>query len=306
MAVLNNVEENVKEVNTDNIVAMNRQSLKDRLVSYTRTPGSLIVMILVLLAAVITIAALLFLLVYILVNGIPYLNADLFSWEYTSENVSVVPAMINTVIMAVISLIFAIPFGIGSAIYLVEYAKKGNKLVKVVRVTAETLTDIPSIVYGLFGMLFFVTALHWRFSILAGACTLAIMVLPVILRTTEEALMAVPDSFREGSFGLGAGKLRTIFKIILPSAVPGILSGVILSIGRIVGETAALMYTAGTVADIPKSVFSSGRTLAVHMYVLASEGLHVDQAYATAVVLLILVVVINALSSFLAKKIQKS
>ncbi|HIW60217.1 MAG TPA: phosphate ABC transporter permease PstA [Candidatus Anaerobutyricum avicola] len=306
MAVLDNVEENVKEVNTDNIVAMNRQSLKDRLVSYTRTPGSLIVMILVLLAAVITIAALLFLLVYILVNGIPYLNADLFSWEYTSENVSVVPAMINTVIMAVISLIFAIPFGIGSAIYLVEYAKKGNKLVKVVRVTAETLTGIPSIVYGLFGMLFFVTALHWRFSILAGACTLAIMVLPVILRTTEEALMAVPDSFREGSFGLGAGKLRTIFKIILPSAVPGILSGVILSIGRIVGETAALMYTAGTVADIPKSVFSSGRTLAVHMYVLASEGLHVDQAYATAVVLLILVVVINALSSFLAKKIQKS
>ena len=306
MAVLDNVEENVKEVNTDDIVAMNRQSLKDRLVSYTRTPGSLIVMILVLLAAVITIAALLFLLIYILVNGIPYLNADLFSWEYTSENVSVVPAMINTVIMAVISLIFAIPFGIGSAIYLVEYAKKGNKLVKVVRVTAETLTGIPSIVYGLFGMLFFVTALHWRFSILAGACTLAIMVLPVILRTTEEALMAVPDSFREGSFGLGAGKLRTIFKIILPSAVPGILSGVILSIGRIVGETAALMYTAGTVADIPKSVFTSGRTLAVHMYVLASEGLHVDQAYATAVVLLILVVVINALSSFLAKKIQKS
>lgn len=306
MAVLDNIEENVQEVIPENIDAMNRQSLKDRLLSYRRTPGSLIVMILVLLAAALTIAALLFLLVYILINGIPYLNADLFSWEYNSENVSVVPAMINTVIMAVISLIFAIPFGIGSAIYLVEYAKKGNKLVKVVRVTAETLTGIPSIVYGLFGMLFFVTALHWRFSILAGTCTLAIMVLPVILRTTEEALMAVPDSFREGSFGLGAGKLRTIFKIILPSAVPGILSGVILSIGRIVGETAALMYTAGTVAAIPKSLFSSGRTLAVHMYVLASEGLHVDQAYATAVVLLVLVIVINALSSFLAKKIQKS
>ena len=306
MAVLDNIEENVQEVIPENIDAMNRQSLKDRLLSYRRTPGSLIVMILVLLAAALTIAALLFLLVYILINGIPYLNADLFSWEYNSENVSVVPAMINTVIMAVISLIFAIPFGIGSAIYLVEYAKKGNKLVKVVRVTAETLTGIPSIVYGLFGMLFFVTALHWRFSILAGACTLAIMVLPVILRTTEEAIMAVPDSFREGSFGLGAGKLRTIFKIILPSAVPGILSGVILSIGRIVGETAALMYTAGTVAAIPKSLFSSGRTLAVHMYVLASEGLHVDQAYATAVVLLVLVIVINALSSFLAKKIQKS
>lgn len=306
MAALDNIQENANEVVPEKIDAMNRQSLKDRLASYKRTPGSLLVMILVLVAAAITVVALVFLLVYILVNGIPYLNADLFSWEYTSENVSVVPAMINTVIMAVISLIFAIPFGIGSAIYLVEYAKKGNKLVKVIRVTAETLTGIPSIVYGLFGMLFFVTALHWRFSILAGACTLAIMVLPVILRTTEEALMAVPDSFREGSFGLGAGKLRTIFKIILPSAVPGILSGVILSIGRIVGETAALMYTAGTVAAIPSSVFSSGRTLAVHMYVLASEGLHVEQAYATAVVLLVLVILINALSSFLAKKIQKA
>ncbi len=305
MAALDNIEENVNEVIPENIDAMNSQSLKDRLASYKRTPGSFIVMLLVLLAAAITIIALVYLLVYILVNGVPYLNADLFSWTYTSENVSVVPAIINTVIMALISLLFAIPFGIGSAIYLVEYAKKGNKLVKVVRVTAETLTGIPSIVYGLFGMLFFVTALHWRFSILAGACTLAIMVLPVILRTTEEALMAVPDSFREGSFGLGAGKLRTIFKIILPSAVPGILSGVILSVGRIVGETAALMYTAGTVAAIPKNLFSSGRTLAVHMYVLASEGLHVDQAYATAVVLLILVIVINALSSFLAKKIQK-
>lgn len=305
MAVLENIEQNTKEIMPEKINAMNHQTIRERLASYKRTPGSLLVMILVLLAAAITVVALLFLLVYILVNGIPYLNADLFSWTYTSENVSVVPAMINTVIMTIISLIFAIPFGIGSAIYLVEYANKGNKLVKVVRVTAETLTGIPSIVYGLFGMLFFVTALHWRFSILAGACTLAIMVLPVILRTTEEALMAVPDSFREGSFGLGAGKLRTIFKIILPSAVPGILSGVILSIGRIVGETAALMYTAGTVADIPDSLFASGRTLAVHMYVLASEGLHVDQAYATAVVLLILVILINALSSFLAKKIQK-
>lgn len=304
--MLENVEQNTKEIMPEKPDVMNRQTIRERLASYKRTPGSLLVMILVLLAAAITVLALLFLLVYILVNGIPYLNADLFSWTYTSENVSVVPAMINTVIMAMISLLFAIPFGIGSAIYLVEYANKGNKLVKVVRVTAETLTGIPSIVYGLFGMLFFVTALHWRFSILAGACTLAIMVLPVILRTTEEALMAVPDSFREGSFGLGAGKLRTIFKIILPSAVPGILSGVILSIGRIVGETAALMYTAGTVAAIPDSLFASGRTLAVHMYVLASEGLHVNQAYATAVVLLILVILINALSSFLAKKIQKA
>ena len=289
-----------------NEAPMNRLSLSDRLKSYKRTPGSLLVMLLVVLSAVATIAALIFLILYILVNGIPYINADLFSWTYTSENCSVVPAAINTVIMAVISLLLAVPFGIGSAIYLVEYAKKGNKLVKVIRVTAETLTGIPSIVYGLFGMLFFVTALKWKFSILAGAFTLAIMILPVILRTTEEALLSVPDSYREGSFGLGAGKLRTIFKIVLPAAVPGILSGVILATGRIVGETAALIYTAGTVAKIPSSAFSSGRTLAVHMYLLANEGLHVNQAYATAVILLVLVIGINALSSFIAKKISKA
>ncbi len=301
-----NIEETVKAASTVNEAPMNRLSLSDRLKSYKRTPGSLLVMLLVVLSALITIAALIFLIVYILINGIPYVNGDLFSWTYTSDNASVVPALVNTVIMAGISLLLAVPFGIGSAIYLVEYAKKGNKLVKVIRVTAETLTGIPSIVYGLFGMLFFVTALKWKFSILAGAFTLAIMILPVILRTTEEALLAVPDSYREGSFGLGAGKLRTIFKIILPAAVPGILSGVILATGRIVGETAALIYTAGTVAAFPKNVFSSGRTLAVHMYLLANEGLHVNQAYATAVILLVLVILINAFSSFIAKKISKA
>ena len=300
------MQQTAKAATMINEAPMNRLSLSDRLKSYKRTPGSLLVMLLVVLSAVATIAALIFLILYILVNGIPYINADLFSWNYTSENCSVIPAAINTVIMAAISLLLAVPFGIGSAIYLVEYAKKGNKLVKVIRVTAETLTGIPSIVYGLFGMLFFVTALKWKFSILAGAFTLAIMILPVILRTTEEALLSVPDSYREGSFGLGAGKLRTIFKIVLPAAVPGILSGVILATGRIVGETAALIYTAGSVAKIPRSVFSSGRTLAVHMYLLANEGLHVNQAYATAVVLLILVIAINALSSFIAKKITKA
>ena len=288
------MQQTAKAATMINEAPMNRLSLSDRLKSYKRTPGSLLVMLLVVLSAVATIAALIFLILYILVNGIPYINADLFSWNYTSENCSVIPAAINTVIMAAVSLLLAVPFGIGSAIYLVEYAKKGNKLVKVIRVTAETLTGIPSIVYGLFGMLFFVTALKWKFSILAGAFTLAIMILPVILRTTEEALLSVPDSYREGSFGLGAGKLRTIFKIVLPAAVPGILSGVILATGRIVGETAALIYTAGSVAKIPSSVFSSGRTLAVHMYLLANEGLHVNQAYATAVILLILVIAINA------------
>ena len=215
------------------------------------------------------------------------------------------PALINTVIMTLLSLVIAIPFGIFSAIFLVEYAKKGNRFVGIIRLTTETLQGIPSIVYGLFGMLFFVTALGWGYSILAGAFTMSIMILPLIMRTTEEALKAVPDTYREGSFGLGAGKLRTIFRIVLPAAVPGIMAGVILAIGRIMGETAALMYTAGTVPDIAATPMSSGRTLAVHMYNLSSEGLYMDQAYATAVILLVVVVAMNALSAFAARKLTK-
>ena len=294
------------EVNVSEINAINRQSLKERLKSYRRTPGSFVLLLLVGLAALFTAAVLVFLVGYILVNGVPYLTADLFAWTYTSDNCSVVPAMVNTLLMTLLSLLIAVPFGVLSAVYLVEYAKKGNKLVKIIRITAETLTGIPSIVYGLFGMLFFVSALKWKYSLMAGACTLSIMILPVILRTTEEALLSVPDSFREGSFGLGAGKLRTVFRIVLPSAVPGILSGVILATGRIVGETAALIYTAGSVAKVPTSVFDSTRTLAVHMYNLSNEGLHVNQAYATAVVLLVVVIGINLLSSGLAKKISKA
>ena len=296
----------VAEPMVEKMKKRNETSAADRIRSYLRHPGSGVLALLTIGAAVVTFAVLIFLVAYILVKGIPYLTPSLFSLEYTSENVSLMPSLINTFIMTALSLVIAAPLGIFAAIYLVEYAKKGNKLVKIIRTTAETLTGIPSIVYGLFGMLFFVTALKWKFSILAGAFTLAIMILPVILRTTEEALLSVPDSYREGSFGLGAGKLRTIFKIVLPAAVPGILSGVILATGRIVGETAALIYTAGSVAKIPSSVFSSGRTLAVHMYLLANEGLHVNQAYATAVILLILVIAINALSSFIAKKITKA
>ena len=260
---------------------------------------------LVRIAALLTAAVLIFLIGYILVMGIPNLKPSLFEWTYNSENVSLVPSLINTVLMTAFSLVIATPLGIFAAVWLVEYAKRGNKLVKVVRVTTETLQGIPSIVFGLFGMLFFVTQLHWGYSLIAGAFTLAIMVLPVIMRTTEEALLAVPDSYREGSFGLGAGKLRTVFTIVLPSAMPGILSGVILAVGRIVGETAALIYTASTVAAIPENVFSSTRTLAVHMYLLANEGLHVDATYGTAVVLLVLVLLINCLSSFIAGKLAK-
>lgn len=240
---------------------------------------------------------------YILWKGVPHLSPELFAWEYNSNNVSMLPSMINTLLMTLLSLLVCVPLGIGAAIYLTEYAPRGSKLVKLVRMTAETLSGIPSIIYGLFGSLFFVVTLKMGLSLLSGALTLSIMVLPTIMRTTEEALLAVPDSYREGSFGLGAGRLRTTFKVVLPSAVSGILSGVILAVGRIVGETAALIYTAGTVPKIPDSVLDSTRTLAVHMYTISTEGLYIDQSYATAVVLLIMVLAINGMSTLIAKRI---
>lgn len=268
--------------------------------------SSVILRIVMYASAGFTAAALLFILGYILAKGIPNLTSPgLFAWKYTSDNVSLVPAAINTLMLVALALVMSIPFGIGSAIYLTEYAKKGNKFVSIIRVTTETLNGIPSIIYGLFGMLFFVTALKWQYSILAGAATVAIMVLPTIMRTTEEALLAVPDSFREASLALGAGKIRTIFKIVLPSAMPGILSGVILAIGRMVGETAALLYTSGAVASVAKGVMSPGRTLAIHMYTISSEAFHTNQTFATAVVLLVIVFILNALASFVAKKLTK-
>lgn len=257
-------------------------------------------------AAILTFTVLIFIIAYILIKGVPSLSLDLFSFTYTTENVSLLPALVNTIIITLVSLLIAVPIGVCSSIYLIEYAKRGNKVVEVIRITAETLAGIPSIVYGLFGMLFFVTTLKLGYSILSGALTLSIMILPLIMRTTEEALKSVPDSYREGSFALGTGRLRTVFRIVLPSATPGILAGVILGVGRIVGETAALIYTAGTVAEIPNGLLSSGRTLAIHMYALSSEGLHTDKAYATAVVLLIIVVIINWISRVIASKISNN
>ncbi len=280
--------------------------MKTKLQEYKNHPFSMLMFILIILSAVIMIGAMIFIIGYILIRGIPNMKPELFEWQFTSENQSMMPAIINTVLMTLCTLVMAVPVGVFSAIYLAEYSKKGSKIVKLIRMTVETLSGIPSIVYGLFGFLAFVIALHWQYSFISGAITLAIMVLPLIMRTTEEALLAVPDSYREGSYGLGAGKLRTIFKIILPAAMPGILAGVILAVGRIVGETAALIFTAGTTAAVPENIFSSTRTLAVHMYCLLSEGLYIDQAYATAVVLLVMVIIINALSSFLAKKLTKN
>lgn len=283
----------------------NKQTWKQRLNTYKRSPLSAVLALLVYASAAITFFVLLYLVGYILVKGVPNLSLELFALKYTTDNVSMMPAIVNTLIITLGALAIAVPVGVFAAIFLIEYAKRGSKMVQLIRVTAETLSGIPSIVYGLFGMLFFVTTLNWGMSMLAGAMTLVIMILPLIMRTAEEALKSVPDSFREASFGLGAGKLRTVFKIVLPSAIPGILAGIILATGRIVGETAALIYTAGTIANIPENLMGSGRTLAVHMYVLSSEGLYMDQAYATAVVLLLIVLCINWIAGAVAKRLVK-
>lgn len=272
---------------------------------YLRHPGSLLLRLLCVLSAVITGGVLLLVAGYVLCKGIPYLKPSMFAPVYNSENVSMLPALFNTIWMTLLSLAIAAPLGVGGAIYLVEYAPRKSRLIQLVRVTAETLSGIPSILYGLFGMIFFVTTLRWSYSLLSGALTLAIMVLPLILRTTEEALLAVPDSYREGSLALGAGKLRTVMKVVLPPASGGIFAGIILATGRIVGETAALIYTAGTVAQFAVNPMSSGSTLAVHVYVLSGEGLHVGEAYATAVILMLIVFLMNALSSWIAKRCNK-
>lgn len=277
--------------------------MKNKFKEYLNHPFSFVAFLLIILSTLITVGTIIFIVFYILVNGVPNLKLSLFEPEYSTDNLSMLPSIINTFYLTALTLLIAVPVGIFSAIFLVEYAKKGSVFVKIIRVTNETLAGIPSIVYGLFGFLAFVIARQFGYSLIAGVLTLAIMVLPVIIRTTEEALISVDNSYREGSYGLGAGKLRTIFKIVLPSAVPGILSGVILATGRIVGETAALIYTAGTVADAATQLTSSSRTLSVHLYCLLSEGLYTDEAYATAVVLLVVVLIINGISSLLAKKI---
>ena len=295
---------------------INRVTAREKWQSYLHHPMALVQFLLVHLAALITAAVVLFLIAYVLITGVPHIHKELFAWTWTTENQSMMPALVNTLVMTLLSLLIAVPIGVCAAIYMVEYAKRGNKLVKLVRLTAETLQGIPSIVYGIFGYVCFNVALQCGFSMLAGALTLSIMILPLILRTTEEALMAVPDSYREGSFGLGAGKLRTVFRIVLPSAMPGVLAGVILSIGRIVGESAALIYTSGSgtgnlsfikngAFSLTAPLFQSTRTLSVHMYALMSEGLYTDQAHATAVILMVLVIGLNALSSFAAKKLTK-
>ena len=242
---------------------------------------------------------------FILLKGVPHLSISLFEWTYSTQNVSLMPSLITTFIVVFLSISIAAPIGIGTGIYLVEYADREKKSVQLISLTTDTLAAVPSIVYGLFGMLFFVTFLKFQYSILSGVLTSVIMVLPLIIRSTEEALLSTGIPMREASYALGAGKLRTIFSVILPSAISGILSGIILASGRIIGETAALLYTLGSSTNLPKSIFSSGRTLSLHMYVLSSEGFHLKEAYATAVILIVFVVFTNALSTWLSKKVGK-
>lgn len=269
-----------------------------------KDPLSMFLKFAVWFSALFSIAAVSWIVVYILIKGAGHLKLSLFSLTYNSNNVSLLPALLNTVFMMVLSLLFAIPLGIGAAIYLNEYTKRGSKFVKFVATAAETLSGIPSIVFGLFGALFFVKFLHFGLSILSGSLVLSIMILPLIMRTSQQALEEVPDLYREASYGLGAGKLRTIFRILLPSAAKGIFSGIMLAIGKVAGESAALLFTAGSVGTIATSLFDSGRTLAVHMYLLSCEGLHINESYATAVVLLILMLFINLISTRIEKKIQ--
>ena len=257
--------------------------------------------IMVYLSAASTFMFLLWILSYILIMGIPGINMNFL----LNEQTGILPAVAATLQMVAIALLIAAPIGISAAIYLTEYAKQG-RITRIIRFAAESLSGIPSIIYGLFGMLFFVKTLGWGWSLISGALTASIMILPTIVRSTEETIKSVPREFREGSYGLGATKIRTIFKIILPTASPGILAAMILSIGRVVGETAALILTAGTVLQIPGSIMDSGRTLSVHLYLLAKEGISFEAAFATATVLIITVLIINFSATFLSKKVGKN
>lgn len=296
------------EVDTRGIVSINTQKFGDKLRAYLKKPGSFVLFLLICIATALTAGAVLWVLLYTIIQGLLNLRPDLFAWEWTPDNLSMMPALINTLTIALLSLLIAGVIGIFAAIFMVEYAKSTNILVKIVRIAAETLASIPSIVYGIFGMIFFTLLFGWDYCLLAGVLTMALMIMPTIMRTTEEALLAVPASFREGSYALGAGKLRTIFVIILPAAMPGIVSGIILGLGRVVGETMALVFTAGSVvnAALPSGLMQTGSTLTVYMYSLISEGnAYYGEVWAVAVVLIVLTVIINGAAEFIGNKLKK-
>lgn len=247
---------------------------------------------------------------FVLVKGAPTLFSNphlLFGkYEFNSEKITILPSIVTTLMTVALSLLVAVPIGICTAIFLNEYSKKNNVFIKIIRGAIDLLNGVPSIVYGLFGMITFVALIKGRSTIMAGSLTVGIMLLPTIVRSTEESLKSVQDSLREGSFALGAGKMRTIFKIVLPSALPGILSAIILSMGRVISESAPFIYTMGSVISaIPAGYFDSNATLAVALYRLSGEGWYVNEAYATAVVLIVLVLALNFLAELIAGKLNK-
>ena len=253
----------------------------------------------------VSVAVLVSIMLMIIINGIQHLS---FSFVFSLDaprGFSLMPMIVNTAIIVALTLSISVPLGIGAAIYFNEYANNNNGFIRFVRACIETLSGIPSIVYGLFGFLFYVIVLRWTWSLQAGIFTVAIMILPIIIRSTEEALKAVPMSYRMGSYALGAGKFYTIRKVVLPAAINGILASIILSIGRLVGETAALLLTAGTLLDMPSSLSSSGATLSVFMYLITVEQGDMERAYATAIILMLLVLSLNLLANFLARKLKK-
>lgn len=257
------------------------------------------------LSSFITVGLLVLIVGFIFVNGIKGINLSYIFSDYSaSGDGGILPMIVSTVYMVLVSILIATPIGILSAIYLHEYAKKG-KVVDIIRFATECLAGIPSIIYGLFGGIFFVVTLKMQYSIISGALTVAIIILPVIIRTTEEALKTVPNEFREGSLAMGATKFQTLYKVILPSALPGILSGVILSIGRVIGESAAILLTAGTVASMPTSIFDSARTLTVHSYLLAKEMGDISGAASVGIVLIVIVLILNTSAKIIAKKLSK-
>ncbi len=245
-------------------------------------------------AALFVIAILFSIIAYILIKGIPML-----SWRFLTDiprdmgrSGGIASSIVGTLVVTAVAVIVATPFGIGTAIYLTEYTREG-RITRIIRFSAESLAGIPSIVYGLFGFIFFVIYLKMGWSILSGGLTMAIMILPTIIRTSEEAIRTVPQLYREVGFSLGLTKLQTITRTVLPSALPGIVNGVILSIGRCVAETAAVILTAGSALRMPESLFSPTRTMAVHFYILAREGISMDNAYGTAALLIILILLLN-------------
>src|SRR3989344_2321499 len=254
-------------------------------------------------AVVITLSALVFIIFYILYHGLPLVSLEFLTNPIREMGKSggIFPTIVSTCLLAIISIFIAAPLGIGTAVFLTEYTRE-NVITKIIRFTTDCLAGIPSIIFGLFGFVFFVIYLGLGWSILSGSLTLAFMMLPTIIRTSEEAIRAVPKSYQEVTYGLGGSKWQSITQIILPKAMPGILTGIILSVGRAVSETAALIFTAGIPLHTPVSIFSSGRSMAVHFYTIAREGISMPMAFATAAVLIITVLMINIVSYFLMNR----